>query len=293
MILSELLHIAILPAAIAAIAAFIAQQMRLAQAAVWALGIGLGYVAGQLALANRNRTPTSIWALLTPREAVEWLPYAVLIAIGILIAAAYADSRWRRVVLAICAILCIGLPIRLLAGSAYSIRWTVVEKVIYLGAIAATLATIWTVLATARPGEHPRLRPILLAVVACVSAAACVFSGVFVYGELCGVLVAAIAGTYLICREYNLEGAAGVITFSLGTLIVLSYFYAQLSLPNAALLLLAACIAAGRLPDFVTSRSARQQTAIRTALTLLPLAIVLLQLLLASQADVSSDPYAV
>jgi hypothetical protein len=114
---------------------------------------------------------------------------------------------------------------------------------------------------------------------------------VFVYGELCGVLVAAIAGTYLVCGDHNLEGAAGVITFSLGTLIVLSYFYAQLNMLNAALLLLATCVGAGRLPTFVTSRSARQQIAIRTALTLLPLAAVLVRLFLASQADVSTDPY--
>jgi hypothetical protein len=291
MILSEILHVAIIPAAVAAIATFIAQQVRIAQAAVWSIGIGLGYVAGQLALANRNAAPTSLWALLTPREAVEWLPYAVLIAIGISMAASFAGKRWRAPLLALSAIFCLGLPIRLLAGSAYSIRWALVEKVIYLGVIAATLAAIWTILATASPGQQPRLRPALLAVVACVSAVACVLSGVFVYGELCGVLVAAIAGTYLVCGDHNLEGAAGVITFSLGTLIVLSYFYAQLNMLNAALLLLATCVGAGRLPTFVTSRSARQQIAIRTALTLLPLAAVLVRLFLASQADVSTDPY--
>jgi hypothetical protein len=293
MIFSELLHVAILPAAVAALVTFVAQQLRLAQATVWSLAIGLGYIAGQLALESRNAAPVSLWNLLVPREAVDWLPYAVLMAMAITVAATCTGAKWRGAVLVAAAILCIGVPLRLLAGSAYSIRWSALEKVWYLAAIAATLAAVWAVLATARPTDQPRLRPALLALVACVSALACVLSGVFVYGELCGVLVAAVVGACLACREYNLEGAAGVVTFSLATLVLLSYFYAELSLPNAALLLVALCFAAGRLPAFIATRSPSQQIAIRAGLTLLPLGIVVVQLVLASQADVSTDPYAV
>jgi hypothetical protein len=74
---------------------------------------------------------------------------------------------------------------------------------------------------------------------------------------------------------------------------VLSCFYAELTTANAALLFLAMLMAAGRLPDHVSTRPAWQQVALRTGLTLLPLAVALAQALATAQADMSSNPYAI
>ena len=290
---SELVYVAIVPFTVAAAAALAARQIRFAPPVVWATAVGLGYIAAQLGLAGRAGAAGVFASLLAPREAVEWLPYAVLFALGLTILATYAPRTWRRLVIALAILLTIGLPLRLLANSDYSVRWSLLEKLAYISLLSATLGLTWLVLASARHTEQPRLRPLLLAVVAAGSAVVVALSGEFVYGEICGALAAALAGTALSSRVWHLEGAAGVVTFSLGSLIVLSCFYAELTTSNAAMLFLAMMMAAGRLPDHVSTRPAWQQAALRTGLTLLPLAVALAQAVTTAQAEMSSNPYAI
>jgi hypothetical protein len=291
--ITELIYVAIVPFAVAATAALIAWQMRFTPPVVWAVAVGLGYVAAQLALAGRAGAAGAFASLVAPREAVEWLPYAVLFALGLTILATYAPRTWRRLVIILAVMLSIGLPLRLLANSDYSVRWSLLEKLAYISLLSATLGLTWLVLAAARRTEQPRLRPLLLIAVAAGSAVVVALSGVFVYGELCGAVAAALAGAAVASRAWQLEGAAGVVTFSLGSLIVLSCFYAELTTSNAALLFLAMMMAAGRLPEHVSARPAWQQVALRTGLTLLPLAVALAQALAAAQAEMSSNPYAI
>lgn len=290
---TELLYVAIVPFAVAALAAFVGRQTRFAPPVVWAAGAGLGYIAAQLGLAGRAGTAGAVASLLAPREAVEWLPYAVLFALGLTILATYAPRTWHRLVIALSIMLTIGLPLRLLANSDYSARWSPLEKLAYISLLSATLGLTWLVLASARQTEQPRLRPVLLIIVAAGSAVVVALSGVFVYGELCAALAAALVGTALATRAWQVEGAAGIVTFSLGSLIVLSCFYAQLTTSNAMLLFLAMMMAAGRLPEHVSTRPVWQQVVLRAGLTLLPLAVALAQAVTTAQADMSSNPYAI
>jgi hypothetical protein len=295
MILTELLYVAIIPAAVAAMVVFAAQQARFKAPVAWALAIGCGYMVGQFALARRNTSGASIGSLFQPREAVEWLPYAVLVAIAVTVLGSYLPRSWRPAMLVLAGGLCVALPLRLLAGTVYPLEWSTAEHVAYTGLLAATFAVTWLGLAAAHSNEHPRLRAVLLIIVGAGTAVVCARSGVFVYGELCGVVMATVSGALLVSRENGLEGTAGVITFSLGSLVLLSYFFAELTLGNAGLLLLAIVLAGGRLPlpPFFLTRPVWQQGAVRAALALVPLVIALATVFMASHAETPADPYSV
>jgi hypothetical protein len=73
----------------------------------------------------------------------------------------------------------------------------------------------------------------------------------------------------------GLTGAAGIITFSLGSLILLGHFFAELSVANAVLLFAALAAAGTPLPAALCRRPAWQQLAVRTVACLLPLAIAI------------------
>lgn len=316
MILSELIYVAMAPLIVAAAIAFLCQRMRLPPRVAWGAGVGLGYVAGQLGLASRAGVARIITSLVRPHEAVDWLPHAVLLALGVTILATYAPRAWHRWIVVLTATLSIGLPLRLLAGSAYVTRWSALEKLSYLALLSATFGLTWLLLAAARDDEHPRLRPVLMIVVAAAAAVVVALSGVLVYGELCGVVAAALSGTGLVralgatgfasvrlplslteslakpaAHVRGVNAAAGVLTFSLGSLIVLSSFYAKLTPANAALLFLSLMIAGGRLPGFLSSWPSWQQVAIRAGVCLLPLTIALARAVAAAQASMSASPY--
>jgi hypothetical protein len=210
--------------------------------------------------------------LVSPREASDWLPHAVLLALGVTILATYAPRRWQFGVIGLAALLAIGVPARLLAGPVAQ-KWSTLEKFSHLGLLAATLSLVWLLLAAAPEDELPRLRQVLLVLASVGAAIVTTLSGSFSLGRLCGVVAAALAGTALIAPR-GLSGAAGVVTCSLGGLIILGVFYAELHPASAALLFLSVA-AAGRLPEPVSSWPAAQQAVLRVALCLVPLAIAL------------------
>jgi hypothetical protein len=191
-------------------------------------------------------------------------------------------------------VLTVGVPLRLLAGSVYDMHWSLGEKLGYIPLFASVLGITWLALSSVPESDHPRLRPVLLIAVAAVGALVIALSGALVYGELCGAVAAALAGTFAVAwatGNDRLDGAAGPLTFSFVALIALGYFYAELTLGNAVLLTMAAMLAAARMPAFVASRPAWQSTAFRIGLTLLPLAVAVGQTVIAFQADVAANPY--
>ncbi len=290
----ELLYVVVMPATAAAVLGFAAYLSRLKPAVIWGVAVGIGYVAGQLSLIGRGDW-NSLWQWFTsPREAAEWLPFAVFVAVAITAVGFYASTAiWQRTMLALAALLCIALPLRVLLASAYWMNWSLGEKSLYIPLLALVLGLVWGLLATARPTEQPRLRPLLLVVTASVMAIVVALSGVLVYGELCGAVAAALAGTYLVVPEKRVEGAAGALAFSLGAIVLLSYFYSELPLVSVGLLLLALVMAGGRLPRQVEAWSPRWQMTVRTVLTLLPLVISVAKLLWPAEAGASADPYAI
>jgi hypothetical protein len=192
---------------------------------------------------------------------------------GVTILAVYAPRRWRQPVLVLAALLAVGVPARLLAGHLAQ-QWSALEKASHLALLAATLALIWLLLASARDDELPRLRQVLLVIASLGAAIATTLSGSFTIGRLCGIVAAAVTGTALVTPR-GLSGAAGVVTLSLGGLILCGVFYARLNSANATLLLLSIAAAAGRLPEVVSTWPDRPRAALRAALCLTPLAIAL------------------
>ena len=177
-------------------------------------------------------------------------------------------------------------------------QWTALEKFAYLALLAATLGLTWLLLASGGKGRQSSARPFLLVIVTAATAVVLTLSGVFVYGQMCGALAAALAGTALArllgatrsaraasvplalpvrtgFHSNGLTGAAGVITFSLGSLILLGHFFAELSALNALLLAVSLSAAGGPLPSAFLRRPAWQQLALRTAACLLPLALAI------------------
>jgi hypothetical protein len=291
MIFNELLYVAFIPLAVAASLTLLAKPARLNPTLTWATAVALAYVTGQIGLALR--AGDSLAQLLRPHEAVDWLPFAVLAALGVTTVTSMTAHPWRRLAIGLAVALTIALPLRLLHGSAYDLQWTLAEKLTHIALLAAALGLTWLLLASPREDDHPRLRPILLIVVVSTAAVIVSLSGVFVYGELCGVLAAALTGAFLASRSPCAAGSAGVVTFSLGSLILLAYFYAELTATNAALLLLATWAAAGPMPPFLQSSRAWQNASLRTLLTLVPLAIALAQTIAANQAAPPANPYAI
>jgi hypothetical protein len=312
MLLNTLVYVAILPFAVATIASLIARRWRMPPGCDWAIAVALGFVAGQLGLWS-SESLSALGQLVAPLEAVHWLPHAVLIAGGIALLSTGDRPSFRAASLTLAGALAIGLPLRLLANSAYTLRWTTAEKLAFIALLSATIALTWLVLGTAGQREHSRLRPLLLIVVAAGAAVVIALSGVFAYGQLCGVVAAAISGATVSAvaddthfpriripfvplrtapSPWRVASAAGVITCSLGGLIVLAGFYGELSPLNATLLFLSLLAAGGRLPRFVAALPARSRGAVRIAFCLLPLAIALARSITAAQASMSNGPYA-
>jgi hypothetical protein len=308
MLLDVLTYTALLPFSVAAVVALASRRLPMECSFAWAVSIAIAYVAAHIALAGYS-------SLLEPREAMHWLPHAVLLAAGIAMLQASATRSMRWWAMFLSAALCLGLPLRTLAHSAYvTLRWTPLEKLAYAALLFAAFSLTWLLLGSARDNEQPRLRAALLILAAAGSSVVIALSGVFVYGELCGAIAAAATGATASAiaddaryprvyvpffplragpSPWVVSGAAGVMTCSLGGLIVLACFYGELRPANAALLFLSLVMAAGRLPRFIMNVSPLAQGGMRMGLCLVPLGIALARAVAAAQANMSAGPYAV
>jgi hypothetical protein len=306
--LAELFWVGIVPC-VAAVATFGLRRFVLRPEAVWATCVGGAIIVGQFGLVGRHGWQSAIDSLLAPHEASDWLPWLVLVATGLSVLAAYASRPWKRPIAALACLFAIAVPARLLAGSIYvTSRWSAEQKVGMLLLLSAVLAAMWYLLAAGRANGQMRVRGGLLIVVAVGMAITVTLSGSFSYGELCGVVAAALSGTVLASifsgatgsrsvgnDTDGLSSSAGVLTVALGSLILLTHYYVLLNkhdVPYSALIssLLAAAVvaAAGRLPTG-WPRQPAAQAALRAALCLAPLATALA---LAAWAA-TADPYAV
>jgi hypothetical protein len=306
-ILAEVFWVGVLPCAVAA-AMVAARRFVLRPAAVWATSVGGAFIVGMFALAARNGWSAGFDSLIHPNEASEWLPWFVLVAIGIDLMRIYArhpaaqlSAHFSAPAAALAVMLAVAIPPRLLASSIYSTRWTDIEKLGVLVLWAVVLSLVWFLLAAGRAGGQMRVRGVLLIVAASGMALVITLGGSFAVGRFAGVVAAALAGTLLGAACFRtpgnapngepadgLSGAAGGLAVALGGLILVAHYYASLPALNAALLTAAVVAAGGRLP-VGWPRGRVGPIALRTALCLVPLAIALALALAAATAD----PYAV
>jgi len=289
MLTTILFHAGLVPLIASAATAFLLTRTRTPPAAAWAIAPACGFVLGTVALSSQGGLGPAFRSLVAPREAVDWLPMMVLLAVAATAVIYYTppEQRWRTIALA--AVLCIAAPVRLLSGNEHIAHdWSVIEKLAYLVLLSATLGLLWLLLATAGDETSPDVRIPLVIFVSVATAIVLAVSGAFVYGAKAEAAAAALAGTWLAfliakapagwsAMAPCVRGAAAPITFSLVPLVVLAHFYAELPTVDAALLLVSLAATACPLPDVIRRGPAWHTLAARAAGSLVPLAIAIVR----------------
>jgi hypothetical protein len=312
MLADTLLLAGLLPFAASAALALFLRQLRVSPPAVWTWGIASGFIVGMVALKSPAGFAAALRSFAMPRDAADWLPIIILLVLGASLLFLSTPPSRLRLVIALAAIQSIAIPVRLLSGNVRLThdQWSPVEKVTYLLLLAGTLGLVWRLLAASSEERQTSLRQPFLLLVAVGTAIVLTLSGVLIYGQYCGAIAAALTGTALACirsgatgsasayglsgatgspglslsksasararfESIGISGAAGVLTFSLGSLIILGHFFASLSSTNAVLLFISLAAAGSAFPATFANRPLWQQLATRAAFCLTPLAFAI------------------
>lgn len=307
---STLIYAGLLPLIASAAVTFALRWPQVSPRAIWASAVAGGFIVGLVGLKSEQGFVLALRSFAQPQEAAYWLPILVLLALGanLVLIAAPRSGRWFASALA--GFLTIAATLRLLSGYAgftYN-HWSAAGKLGCLALFTGTLGLLWTLLASKGDiaQKSPERQP-LLVLVAVGMAVVLTLSGVFVYGEYCGAIAASITGAALACTVLGatgspglslskpasaslgpstnsvgvfddfdaVSGAAGVLTFSLGGLIILGYFFASLTATNMVLLFISLAAAGTAFPAVLNNRPAWQRLATRSVLCLVPLAIAI------------------
>ncbi len=273
----------VLPAVVAAAVLFVVWRLTGKAASAWRTALVAGYLAGHWALSTSN---IGIVATLVksyqPTEAHDWIPLLIALAM-VPDAIACLGKRGPALAWLLRAALCLFAPWRFFQGSAYlplvalpdfgfeTLEWSTTEAATQIGAIGAMLLFAWFALRVAKEPDGLRTRSALAVVVALGAAITVALSGSLLYGQLLGVLTAALAGTGLasaiVGTQRDPEAAAGPLVLAYGGLLLLANFYAELTTLHTALLLVAMLTAIGWLPR-AKKLSPRAHAIIRTLLCL-------------------------
>jgi hypothetical protein len=311
--INDILLGGITPLAIAAAAFGLGWAASRCEGVAWSAGVVLGYAAGATALAAGNvGIGPALQKLISPSVAHEWTPMIALIAVApSLLAAATGRGRWLRWLLAVS--LCVAAPLWLLWGGKYlpsqELResgfalqaWSVPQAVMVLGGGAAMIFLAWRTWEAVERESAPRSRS-LLAVMALIGAAATVgLTGSFVYAQHFGMLAAAVGGclvaSWFLAVKSGPEAAAAPVIVLTGSLLLLAACYSELPPALAIGVAIAVTLAAGWIP-WLSCRTLRLQLIVRSALCVVPLALVLWQAGMAflatqrqQQEAAESNPY--
>lgn len=277
----DILTTGFVPLGVALVVVLIARWCRLRPALVWPLGLACGYIVAHLAYHSQGKGVAVFESLWKPQFARDWLPWAVLAVLVVSLIGAVRAWRWPVLPL-LAAIVSIALPMRLLWKSIYvQSEWSTGQAAIWLGSLALGMWILWMLFHTSRAAADPRLRLALLTIVTLATSVVLAMSGVLVYGLLAGALAAAMVGTAavpLVRRDptedvsAGLASGGGVPAVLLGGLILLGYFFAELTATNAILLTVAIAAAVAKLPIANDSHPAARLT-LRSLACLVPLAI--------------------
>jgi hypothetical protein len=292
MLSNFLLYAGLLPLVASAVMAFVLRRWYCPAHLTWPAAIAGGFVFARFAMRSQTGVGDALQSLLQPQEAIDWLPLVVLLAFAVSIVMHLTRPQRRRRVLALAAGLSFAVPVRLLSGNVRVTHWSMPEKIAYLTLLALILGSLWFVLAADMDEKETTVRVPLQILIAVGAAITVTQSGALIYGLTAAAVAASITGSALAlllpedrwgtgaiamraCR--GITGAAGVITFSLGSLILLGHFYAELSAVNAALLCLSLVTTAIPLPAAIRRGSIWRQLAVRSAACLVPLGIALVK----------------
>ena len=294
--LSDFLLAGVLPGLVAMAVRHAALRARLGDRFAWPLAVAIGFAAGQIGLEAQGgatsladwlaKLPAAASLVIDPRVASHWLPAGA--AWAAVVAVLAWGGRVGKVFAALLGVgLAVAIPTRLLWGSVYLMsEWTRGYAIGVVALLAGELAAIgWLV--TREPNPEPSeerapsgaLRAGLTVAVALGLAVVLATSGSLSYARLAGVVVASLAGGVLggvgirkPARFGDGVSAAGpVVTTLIGGLILLGFFYAEVTTLNASLLTVALA-AAGAVRGWSPAVGWRA-VALRTAICLAPLGL--------------------
>lgn len=203
---------------------------------------------------------------IQPVEALDWLPALALLAI-LPDALACISKLGPAIGWLLRIALCAFLPWRIVYGSKYwplSLGegfdfdlggWSTTEATCWIGGIAAALLLAWQVLrmaASEQESSDASFRTGLACLVTVGSIFSLIAAGSLVYGQHMALLTAVLAscgvGSKLAKANRGLDAAAGPAVILFSTLLAAGHFFAELSLADASMLLIAFVLAAGWLP---------------------------------------------
>lgn len=300
-----------LPAAIAAAVFASVWWLTGRPASSWRTGLVAGYVAGHWALAAQNvGWLAAILKSYHPTEARDWLPLIVVLSV-LPDTTAYVGKWGAAVGWVMRVALCAAIPWRFLYGSKYiplmvlpdfgfeSDDWSTGERYAWLGGTAALLMAVWLLLRYAQPQGTTHTRTALAVLVALAGAVTMALSASITYGQLFGIVTAAVAGgglaSALLKTERSPDAGAGPLAVLVCSVVLLGYFYAELTGLNAVLLLVALVVATGWMP-LPAAWPAVRQSLLRGAVCM-ALLIVCVSLAVrdfqAKQPAESTNPYSV
>jgi hypothetical protein len=311
--LSDFLWGGALPCAAAALAFALGWAAARRPAAAWSTGVVIGFTAGLLALEARGVGLRAAFdKLIQPHESHEWTPLIGLIAVAPALMGP-ALGKWRSLRWLLAAVLCAITPLWLLWGGKYlpsaEIRasgfatsaWSAGQAFAILGAVAAATLAAWWSWELVDRENGPRTRSLLTIAVLIGAAATAGLTGSFVYAQVFGVLAASVGGCLIAAMLVRInsgpEGAAGSVLLISASLLLLAACYSELDPLQAVCLGAAAVLSAGWIPG-LARLSRRHQTALRTALCLVPLVAVVAYAAFEfqerqrqQQEDSASNPY--
>jgi len=290
--------VALVPCGVAAATMFVCRRLGLVPHTAWVTSVGAALVIGQMALTAPAGATSAIGRLFQPHEAIDWLPWLVLLAVGISIVSEYVPhlTGWRPIALVL--IFSAAATARLLAGSVHvTSRFSSLEKFGVLVLWSSVFTLLWRLFDAGRASGQPLLRGGLLIITTLGLAAAVALPSTFVYGGIYLVIAGTIAGALLGCiamrsaadflSALDPSGAAAPLATILGGILLLCRYYGGLSLLDTLLAAVALAAAVGPMPkSWPTPPLAR--AALRTASCLIPLAIAVALAIAAATAD----PYA-
>src|SRR5262245_5400625 len=137
MLFDALIYAGVVPLATAALVAIILGRSSAPIQIAWPVAITAGFLAAQVLLRGNSSWAASLHTFIEPREAIDWLPHILLLALGVSVVIHLAPAR-RVQWFALAAALCVAVPVRLLSGNVAA-HWPAWEKLAWLAALATAL----------------------------------------------------------------------------------------------------------------------------------------------------------